>query len=97
MKPVVVKVGVTGKRILVIGSQWPWLEVVLLARLVDQFLALTGALIVMMCYGDSGTTLKLLWHFKFYLMFSRDADNFNVFNNQEAKRNCHTRVWKFQE
>ena len=55
MKPVV-KVGVTGKRILVIGSQWPWLEVVLLARLVDQFLALTGALIVMMCYGDSGTT-----------------------------------------
>ena len=31
MKPDV-KVGVTGKRILVIGSQWPWLEVVLLAR-----------------------------------------------------------------
>ena len=33
-----VKVGVEGKRILVIGSQWPWLEFLLLARYLVDFL-----------------------------------------------------------
>ena len=32
------KVDIAGKRILVIGSQWPWLEFVLLARYLVDFL-----------------------------------------------------------